>query len=170
MKKEGKSNFVKKLYNNVKILKNRKYDKKEKLSTNIKKISIIVSICLVILSTISYFTIINYSVIKSGFKTTSESILKILTVDEKKELYEFLDMYVTIKPVEINLLNEENELKSQMERECSSEKKELENSIKQQEVNKCNSEKDVLKENYNTQINKLRSDLDSCEEELESLT
>ena len=88
----------------------------------------------------------------------------------KKELYEFLDMYVTIKPVEINLLNEENELKSQMERECSSEKKELENSIKQQEVNKCNSEKDVLKENYNTQINKLRSDLDSCEEELESLT
>ena len=84
MKKEGKSNFVKKLYNNVKILKNRKYDKKEKLSTNIKKISIIVSICLVILSTISYFTIINYSVIKSGFKTTSESILKILTVDEKR--------------------------------------------------------------------------------------
>lgn len=170
MKKDGKNNSIKKIHRTIEILKSKKDTKKEKLPANIKKISVIIILCLLALSTILYFTITNYPMIKNGFKTTSESIMKILTVDEKKELHEFLGMYVTIKPAEINLLNEENQLKARMEGECSSEKKELENSVKQREMNKCNDEKNALKENYNTQINKLKSDLNSCEEELESLS
>jgi len=172
MKKgESKEITLEELDKKLDKLEKQGYIQEADSTTKLKKLIIILSICLVLSGIIVYFTITNFPVIQNGFNSTTNSILKIINVDEDKDLNSSLAMYISIKGVRINLLDEETELKATLEQECNGEKTSLEQSVRVQEETECDGEKTSLNtqiDSLESQKSSLESDLSDCEDELES--
>lgn len=158
------------LYKKLDLLEKRGYIQ-ESDDVKLKNLFIILAVCLVIGGIVAYFAFSNFEVLKSGFKSTTDTIIKIMSVDEDVEPEELVDLYVSVDGVNINLVDEENALKLDMESKCSGEKTSLEKSVREQEQKICEDAKILLNTKITTltnQVKEIQSKFDTCDDALSS--
>ncbi len=169
MKKGEEEISIDELYRRLDKLEKQNYIHEDNSNLKTKKVFVILTVSLICLGVFIYLTINNFNMLKSGFASTTESVIEILTIDEDANLNDTLGLYVSIKGAKINLSDEETSLKNNLETKCTTEKGALEATVRLDEKAICTKEKTIISAELlkvETQLKEVQKDFDDCNESL----